>query len=689
MLEQEFSLDKIIGNVRDAPSKVVLLFAEQEVLHKFGSLLSKDKYEVIKIEDSREDQAIKVIQQQEVAVIIHFINFLDKDNYKVLEEAIKVRPCATRVILSKEKDIHKIEKITHNYQIFQFMPLPFNEAWNLQIIKSAVDKYKLSKENEKLHHLIYSQHQQLTKSHNNLSHELKVGARIYEVLLSGQVPSGICSLSIDAMTVPSKEIDGDFYDFYRPSQSLLDVTIGDVMGKGLPAALIGTAIKNQLMKYGIFAGAPSGDFKSKVFNNNITLVEKIITDVHKELSYQLLDLGFFVCLIYGRFDLENRIFSYIDCGATKPIYYDSLLKKGKFLKGKNFPIGVLEKEEFFLEKVKYHTDDIFVFYSDGITETKSPEGELFGAERLLKIIEEEKEQSPSELLSIIKNKVISFGKCCFFDDDLTLIVIKIKQKEKIGLYSKTATFNSNLSSLKPLRQFIHYLCLKAPGDNESLSSSLQLAINEIFCNIVKHGYKEQEDGKIIIKCNYQEEGILFELLDQGITFDLSKVKAPNFSGLQDHGFGVFIAKNSVDSIAYQPKESGQDWNSLTLYKKYLKIEDSMKFSYEPVKDNILLVKLNNENLDAQESASFKESIVNLVTEKKYHNVIFDLHSLQFIDSSGLGSFLSILRVLNIQGGDLKLANMKKPIKTIFEIVRMHKLFEIYNSTDEAVCSFKG
>jgi len=245
-----------------------------------------------------------------------------------------------------------------------------------------------------------------------------------------------------------------------------------------------------------------------------------------------------------------------------------------------------------------------------------------------------------------------------------------------------------LSDLESVRKFVGTFCLESFGDSIALSDSLKLAINEVFCNIVKHGYRGESGHQILIKGEYTAEGVALEISDQGISFDPSDSETPNFSGDQDSGFGLYIIKDIADSITYQKKESEQGWNHLRIFKRYIDREEKMKFSHFTDDDQVLVVTFNHENLDAKKSTTFKKSIIDLVTEKNQQNVVFDLDRLQFIDSSGLGTFLSVLRVLNMQGGDLKLANMQKPIRTMFEIVRMHKLFEIYNSTEDAVHSFQ-
>jgi len=104
-------------------------------------------------------------------------------------------------------------------------------------------------------------------------------------------------------------------------------------------------------------------------------------------------------------------------------------------------------------------------------------------------------------------------------------------------------------------------------------------------------------------------------------------------------------------------------------------------------EGIRLVTVPGETLDASNAKDFKAALMpSLVTGGK---VILDLSKLKFVDSSGLGAMLSALRQLNGVSGDLKLCGMNKPIRALFELVRMHRVFEIYNTREEAVRSFRN
>jgi anti-anti-sigma factor len=104
-------------------------------------------------------------------------------------------------------------------------------------------------------------------------------------------------------------------------------------------------------------------------------------------------------------------------------------------------------------------------------------------------------------------------------------------------------------------------------------------------------------------------------------------------------------------------------------------------------NDVLIITPDMTNLDAKTAPEFKEKVVQLIKENEANHVVLDLNQVQFIDSSGLGSFLSILRLLHAQGGELKLARIHRPIKTMFELVAMNKIFDIHDQTEDAIAAF--
>lgn len=101
--------------------------------------------------------------------------------------------------------------------------------------------------------------------------------------------------------------------------------------------------------------------------------------------------------------------------------------------------------------------------------------------------------------------------------------------------------------------------------------------------------------------------------------------------------------------------------------------------------DIPVITIISANLDAGNIEEFREEIVRII--EPHANAVIDLSKLGFMDSSGLGALLSCMRRLRARGGDLKLANMNNEVKTLFALVHMERIMDVFDSTDHAVSRF--
>jgi anti-sigma B factor antagonist len=101
--------------------------------------------------------------------------------------------------------------------------------------------------------------------------------------------------------------------------------------------------------------------------------------------------------------------------------------------------------------------------------------------------------------------------------------------------------------------------------------------------------------------------------------------------------------------------------------------------------DVVVVTLPGDTLDASNTRIMKEELAAVLQPGS--KLVFDLCQLRFVDSSGLGLLLSSLRQVHSSGGDLKLCGMNKPVRALFELVRMHRVFEIFATREEAEASY--
>jgi anti-sigma B factor antagonist len=102
--------------------------------------------------------------------------------------------------------------------------------------------------------------------------------------------------------------------------------------------------------------------------------------------------------------------------------------------------------------------------------------------------------------------------------------------------------------------------------------------------------------------------------------------------------------------------------------------------------DVAVAELLVEELDASNAGDFKSDIAPVLEANT--KLVFDLSRLRFVDSSGLGAFISCLRKVNAKGGDLKLCGMAKQVRAVFELTRMHRIFDIFDAREKAVDAFK-
>jgi serine phosphatase RsbU (regulator of sigma subunit) len=322
----------------------------------------------------------------------------------------------------------------------------------------------------------------ISVAEERLRREVEIGGKIQETLLLGRPPAALPGVRIGVLTVPSRAVDGDFFEFLSCGDDCLDVFIGDVMGKGIPAALVGAAAKSDLLK-------AFGQLTAENVARQVPDPKDIVTHVHQHLTRQLIDIESFISLYYSRFDLRNHRLDFVDCGHPKAIHYRADQRKMEMLAGDNMPLGILEGGAYSQISVFFNPGDAFLFYSDGVTDAHNSYGELFGEERLKAFFCANADLEPADLCAKIRESVAEFTGSQTVTDDLTCLSVKIGSiDETVPSMRWSMEFLSHLEFLPALRSWIDGVCLCVSPDDSHLADSLELAMTEAVSNIIRHGY---------------------------------------------------------------------------------------------------------------------------------------------------------------------------------------------------------
>ena len=139
------------------------------------------------------------------------------------------------------------------------------------------------------------------------------------------------------------------------------------------------------------------------------------------------DPEFFATIVYGVLDTKSLTFTYSNAGHCYPIKINSQGKEVRFLATGGTLLGVFDSVFFEAETITLNKNDILVFYTDGITETENAAEELYGKERLIDVIQKHANLSASEIIKQIEKSLAEFSGTPHRSDDLTVVVIKIKE----------------------------------------------------------------------------------------------------------------------------------------------------------------------------------------------------------------------------------------------------------------------
>ena len=380
--------------------------------------------------------------------------------------------------------------------------------------------------------------------------EVAIGFRIQQMLLLDEPPRDIPGLRVAALSIPSQRIAGDFYEFFTHQDESLDVIVADVMGKGIPAALLGAAAKSHFMEAlcHLIALSPTGALPEP---------REVVTLAHAGIGRHLIELESFVTLCYARVDLIRRRLDLVDCGHTGVIHVRGGTDLCEMIHGDNLPLGIREGEIYDQIAVPFEAGDVFVFYSDGITEASDAGGELFGADRLMACVRTNGTLAPDALVGAIRTAVVGFAGSDRLTDDLTCVAVEVGERRR-PLARAEMEIRSDLRDLSRAREFVRTFCRALPGSplDEDREAELELAVNEAASNVMKHAYHGRADQRIHLEAEAFPDHVAVRLHHLGDPFDPSAVPPPSFDGTRESGFGVYLITRSVDDVRYYRDERG-------------------------------------------------------------------------------------------------------------------------------------
>ncbi|HZG60065.1 MAG TPA: PP2C family protein-serine/threonine phosphatase [Anoxybacillus sp.] len=255
-----------------------------------------------------------------------------------------------------------------------------------------------------------------------LEREIHLARNIQMKLLNGKIPK-FEGGEVLGFSLPARLIGGDYYDFYLLGNGKIRIVIGDVMGKGIPAAML------MILTRGAFRSA----------SESTDSPGKTLTAINEALYEDLRTLKSFVTLFCADWDPKTGILTYANAGHNLPLFIDGKERTVKELpKVSGIMIGGVPNQVYKESSIHLKNEDMVFFYTDGILEAQNKEGHRYKLERLVHTLLSNLDKEIKEIGQCVVDSVNEFTEGVPQKDDITMVLLKI---------SNSSSSNSSITNL--------------------------------------------------------------------------------------------------------------------------------------------------------------------------------------------------------------------------------------------------
>ena len=379
--------------------------------------------------------------------------------------------------------------------------------------------------------------------------ELEYAKQIQLSALPTNFPEGE-EYTIYAQMIAAKEVGGDFYDFYKLSDTTVAFLAADVSGKGIPAAMFMMTAKTIIKDL-----AESG-----------MAVNDIFTKANEKLCDNN-ESGMFVTAWMGILDVTTGNVQFANAGHNPPLlkHADGSFEYLKTRAG--FVLAGMEGVRYRVGEFTLTPGDRLFLYTDGVPEATNAENVLYGEDRLLAFMNQNVSTPALELLPALKANIDEFvGEAPQFDD-ITMLMLDYKPQEGDAQMTDR-NFPAKIEALNDVLGFVEQT-LESVDCPLKFQTAICVAIEEVFVNVAHYAYPNGE-GDVALGIGFDEatRTVTFRMADKGVPFDPLKKPDPDITLSAEEreigGLGIFITKKTMDAVTYA-YENGE--NVLTMVKQ--------------------------------------------------------------------------------------------------------------------------
>ena len=390
-----------------------------------------------------------------------------------------------------------------------------------------------------------------------LDHELSIASQIQGSLLPTQLPS-VPGLEFAASLRPAYLIGGDFYDV-QPVKDGLAIMVGDVAGKGIPAAML-TAMIHATLKS-----------EAQRHHQPADLLRSVNRLIYEELDRS----DTFITAFLAVLQTNPLRLSYASAGHTTTLLWRSARGDVVQLESTGLPLGINSHLQISQHRMALEPGDVLMLYSDGVTEAENEAGRVLGMQALIDLLMAAHAASADKQLHLVLETLDLHRGSLALNDDVVLFLARAVLPPPLPVDVRPFVFIADKQSVRKLsslaRQLASQLTFPSVASQVDYLSELELAVSEIVTNIVIHAYRDYPyTGRIQGCITIWPDRICLDIVDHGLNFQpqmedgvlLHPVEKDSqlFSALPvsmaDHdppasGYGLLIARRLLDICQYQ------------------------------------------------------------------------------------------------------------------------------------------
>ncbi|MCO4769826.1 MAG: SpoIIE family protein phosphatase [Deltaproteobacteria bacterium] len=344
---------------------------------------------------------------------------------------------------------------------------------------------------------------------------------------------------------PAREVGGDFYDFFLIDQDHLCFVVGDVSGKGVPAALFAAVTKTLIKSRGSIDHSPG----------------TVVTHANEELEHGN-ENAMFVTLWLGILHIPSGRVVYTNGGHNPP-----LLRRAngelELLEEIHGPIvGAMDDLAYGDDEVELRPGDSLILFTDGVTEAMDVSGALYGDERLEDLAREMPAIAPQAVVELLLDEVDRYAGEAEQADDITILALSYAGPSRDRNASLDVQIDSELAAIDGAQEEVGTFLLER-GVEEEIVFHINMVLDELVNNIVSYGFDDEDDKPSIqLRVDHNPTAVCLTLIDRGKPFNPFDTEEPDTSlGIDEReigGLGIHLVRSVMDEAKYRRHMGGNE-----------------------------------------------------------------------------------------------------------------------------------